>query len=402
MKKLCLFACVAAWLGCSRGDSEKKVAPLVEVRLETVKTADLTEQIRVPGTLFPLSQAAVAAKISAPIRELRVIKGSPVQKGQVVAVLENGDLEAARNEARSALQEAASSLARLSAGSLPVDIERAQAQLNIAQSALETAQKIYERRKTLVEQGAIPARELLVSQNELAAARNNHLLAETNLKLLQSQTRERDLEIARSKVEQARARLAQAEALLNFTHIRSPLNGVVTDQWMYPGDMAKPDAPIITVMDVSKMIVRAQAPEARAPSLSRGQAAEWLPQDLPDRHFRGRLSVISAAVDRAARTVEVWVEIDNPGHALRAGGYGTLSIAAGRVPGAVVISRAAAVMEEGSAEATVAVVDEKNIAHQRKIKVGFEQDGLLQVLEGLKPGEKVITEGNYGLPDNSE
>ncbi|MBI3666150.1 MAG: efflux RND transporter periplasmic adaptor subunit [Acidobacteria bacterium] len=406
MKKLhfqfCLLLTAVLAGGCGSGEGERKTPPLVEVRLATVTNADLVDRIQAPGTLYPLSQAAIAAKISAPIRELRVIKGSTVKKDQLLAVLENGDLEGARSEAQGALKEAEFSLARLSAGALPGDAERAQTQLNIAASALETAQKIYDRRKTLVEQGAIPARELLISQNELATARNNYTLAQTNLKLLQSQTRERDLEIARSKVEQARARLAQAEASLAFTLIRSPLDGVVTDQWMYPGDMAKPDAPIVTVMDVSKMIVRAQVPEARASVLARGQAAEFLPQDLPGKKFPGRLQVISAAVDRAARTVEVWVEVDNAERALRAGGYGMLAVFTRRVPGAVVIPRSAAVMEEGADEGTAFVVDEKNLAHQRRIKVGIGQGGLLQILEGLKPGEKVVSEGNYGLPENAE
>ncbi len=398
----CLIALAVVLAACSREEAERKPAPQVEVRLAEARTADLAATVEAPGTLFPLAQAAVAAKISAPIRELLVTKGSAVKRDQVLAVLENRDLEAARAEAQANLREAQSSLERLSAGALPGDLERAQTELSTAQSAVDTAEKIFERRKTLVDEGAIPARELLVSQNELAAARNRFLLARKNLELLQSQIRERDLEIARSRVEQARARLAQAEAQLAFTRLRSPLDGMVSDQWMYPGDMAKPDAPIVTVMDLHKLVVRAQAPEARAGGLALGQSAAFVPQDQPGRKFTGRVSVISPAVDRAARTVEVWVEIDNAQRALRAGGYGTLTIAARRVPGAVAVPRSAVVLQEGADEGAVMVVDEKNIAHQRKVKVGVRQDDLIQILEGVKPGEKVVAEGNYGLPDKAE
>ncbi len=402
MKAWVLMPLMAVLVSCGHSDSESKTAPLVEVRLAEARSVDLAERIEAPGTLYPLTQAAVAAKIAAPIRKLLVRKGSPVKKDQLVAILENRDLEAAREEARGSLQEAEAALAKLSAGTLPGELERAQAQVNITASALETAQKIYERRKTLFDQGAIPARELLVSQNDLAVAQNNHLVAKKNLELLQSQTRERDLEMARSRVDQARARLAQAEAQLAFTLIGSPLDGVVSDQWMYPGDMAKPDAPIVTVMDIHKLVVRAQVPEARSPLLALGQAAEFVPQDLPGRRFAGRISVVSPAVDRAARTVEVWADIDNPREALRAGGYGTLSITARRLTGVVVIPRSAVVVEEDSSEGVAFVVDEKNIAHQRKLKVGLQQGGRIQVLEGLKAGEKVVAEGNYGLPDKAE
>jgi RND family efflux transporter MFP subunit len=400
MKRFAAFALLLL-ASCGGSDPEHATKPLVEVRLAVAKSDTLTEQIEAPGLLYPLSQAAVAAKIAAPIQELLVTKGSAVKKDQIVAVLQHRDLEAAEGEARAVLKEAEAALAKLSTGALPGELERAQAQVNITASALDTAQKIFERRKMLVDQGAIPARELLVSQNELAAAQNNHLVAKKNLELLQSQTRERDLEMARSRVEQARARVAQAQAQLAFTSIRSPLDGVVSDQWMYPGDMAKPDAPIVTVMDIHQLIVRAQVPEARAPLLAVGQTAEFAPQDLPGRRFAGRVSVVSPAVDRAARTVEVWVEVDNARRALRAGGYGTLSIAARRVP-AVVIPRPAAIVEEGSAEAVALVVDDKNIAHQRKIRIGIRQGELLQVTEGIRPGEKVVAEGNYGLPDGTE
>jgi len=67
-----------------------------------------------------------------------------------------------------------------------------------------------------------------------------------------------------------------------------------------------------------------------------------------------------------------------------------------------VIPRAAAVLEEGANEGVVYTVDEKNIAHKRTVKVGIEHEGMLQVTEGLKAGEKVVAEGNYGLPDKAE
>lgn len=402
MKPLLVVAAAVLAAACGHEDAEHKPAPLVEVKLAEAKTADLTETVQAPGTVFPLAQAAVAAKIQAPIRELLVTKGAEVKKDQLIAVLENRDLEAARMETAGALREAESALARLSAGALPGDMERAETQVSITKSALETAQKIFERRKTLVDQGALPAKELLVSQNELATAQGNYLVAKKNLELLQSQTRERDLEMARSRVEQAKAKLAQAEAQVAYTRIRSPMDGVVSDQWMYPGDMAKPDAPIVTLVDIHKIIVRAQAPEARAAALTLGQTAQFSPQELPGRKFAGRISVISPAVDRAARTVEVWTEIDNGSRELRAGGYGTLAIAAGRVKGAVVIPRAAAVLEEGANQGVVYTVDEKNIAHKRTVKVGIEHEGMLQVTEGLKVGERVVAEGNYGLPDQAE
>src|SRR5262249_45477172 len=154
---------------------------------------------------------------------------------------------------------------------------------------LNQAQKFYDRRKQLFERGAIPNRDLVVSETELAQARANYEVARRALELLETQSAERDIRIARSRVEQARARLSVIDAQLAFTEVRSSFGGTVTEQFAFPGDMAKPDAPIFTIADLSVAVARAQVPETDARRVRPGATCSLNPSDDPTTTLSGKI-----------------------------------------------------------------------------------------------------------------
>jgi multidrug efflux pump subunit AcrA (membrane-fusion protein) len=391
---------VAALSGCHR-QQEVDPQPLVEVKVARAVETDVRLVVRAPATVFAREQANIAPRLTAPVRELPVRKGDMVTAGQVLARLEARDILAQRLEAAAALADAEASLAKVSAGTLPLEIERARGQVATTQAALNQAQKFYDRRKHLFDQGAIPGRDLLVSETELAQAKTNHEVAVKALQLLESQSQERDLQIARSRVEQARGRLAFMEAQLSYADVRSPFAGTVTEQFLFPGDMAKPDTAIFTVADLSVAVARAQVPESNASAVRRGEACSLHPSDRPAAAFSGTVTVVNRAVDPARRTVEVWCEIPNPHHQLRAGVFGSLVIVTGSLNKAVVVPIPAVQFEEGSSKGAVMVVDAARKAVKRQVETAPAEDGAVALLSGVQPGEMVIVEGGYGLPEGT-
>jgi multidrug efflux pump subunit AcrA (membrane-fusion protein) len=385
-----------------KAEEEKTPKPVVEVKLAKAEIADLVLAVRAPATVFPREQANIAARITARITKLNARKGDRVASGQVLAVLENRDLLAQRDEARAAIADAEANLQKTAAGTVPADIERARGQVETARAALNQAQKIYDRRKSLFEQGAIPQRELLVSETELSQAKTAYEVAQRSLDLLQKQSSERDISIARSRLEQARARLAGINAQLEFSEIRSPFAGVITEQMMFPGDMAKPDAPIFTVMDLSVAIARSQTPEADARAVRRGQSCSFAPTDQNEISYAGHITTINQAVDPARRTVEIWCEIPNGQARLKGGDFGTLSITTGVARQSVVVPVAAVQFADEGKKGTVMVVDSKNIAHAKEVETGEVVAGRVQIISGLKGDETVIVEGGYHLPDGTQ
>jgi HlyD family secretion protein len=324
-----------------------------------------------------------------------------VKAGDLLAVLDNQEVVAQRVEAVAALADAQANLERTSGGTLPADIERARGQVEISDGAAGLAQKTYDRRAQLYKEGAIPQRDLQQSENELAQAKTNAQVARRSLDLLRQQSGEKDLAIARSRVEQARARLAQVEAQFQYTEIRSPLSGTVTEQFMYPGDMAKPDAPTFTLMDLSTVTARGQVPEVQVAAIRPGQPCQFAAVDAGNQPAAGRITVINQAVDQQRRTVEVWCEIANPAGKLRGGVFGEVRIVTGRTKG-VMVPLAAVQFNEGTRTGIVMVVDGKRTARKKEVEAGETQEGKVQILKGLSAGETVITEGGYGLPDGTE
>jgi len=392
----------AVWLaGCS-GPEETEPAPVVQVKVARAGLADVPLEVEAPATIFPRAQAKVASKITAPIWKLAVQKGDSVRKGELLAELENRDLEAQKRKAAAAVTAARAALEKISAGTLPTDVERARGQVATAEAALNQAEKIYDRRKQLFEQGAIPRRQLLVSETQLAQAKTAYQVARKALEFLESHSREKDIQMARSRLEQAKAELSFVQAQLEFTRIRSPFRGVVTEQFLYPGDMATPNSPIFTVMDLGLAVARAQVPEENATAVRVGQSCTFIPQDAPGTSYGGRVTVVNRAVDPARRTVESWCEIPNGRGALRAGVFGTARIRTGVAHDSVVVPLEAVQFEEGTRRGVVLVAGDDHRAVEKKVEAGVTFDGKVQILDGVKAGERVVIEGGYGLPSGTQ
>jgi multidrug efflux pump subunit AcrA (membrane-fusion protein) len=379
---------------------------VVEVKTAKAEVTDLELTVRAPANIFPLEQANIAARVTARIVKLNARKGDAVAVGQLLARLENRDLIAQRDEAKAAVTDAEANLQKTAAGTVPSDIERARGQVDTTKAALDQSQKIYDRRKVLYEKGAIPQRDLLLSETELAQAKTTYEVARKSLDLLEQQSSDKDIRIAQSRLEQAKAKLAGIIAQLEFTEIRSPFTGVITEQMMFPGDMAKPDAPIFTVMNLSVAVARAQAPEAESRAVRRGQACRFSPVDQAGGVFSGRVTTINQAVDPARRTVEIWCEIANPQiggqRRLKGGDFGSLAITVGAARRSVVVPVAAVQFAEDGKKGTVMVVDDKNIAHAKEVEIGETVGGKVRIVEGLNGGETVIIEGGYSLPDKTD
>jgi multidrug efflux pump subunit AcrA (membrane-fusion protein) len=394
------IAALALAAGCEKKEEEKP-KPVVAVKVAKAETGDVKLVVKAPATVWPREQAAVAARVTAPIREIRVRKGDDVRAGQVLAVLENRDVAAQRQEAQAAVADAEANLQKTMAGTLPTDVERARGQLQTAEAALNQAQQIHARRSELFKAGAIPGRDLLQSETDLATAKSNYGVSKKALELLQRQSGEGDIAIARSRVAQAKARLAQSQAQLQFTELRSPFAGTITDQMQYPGDMAQPGSPTFQVMNLSIVEARAQVPESQLSGVKPGQACEFVPADASLAPAGGRITVVNRAVDPARRTVEVWCEIANTSRRLRGNMFGDVTVNTGFARG-VVVPQAALQFAEGTTNGTVMVVDDKKIAHRREVETAGVVDGRVPILKGVNPGETVIVEGGYALPDGTE
>lgn len=388
--------------GCApKPAADEEPKPVVEVKFGKPERRDMPVTVAGPATLFPREQASIASRITAPVRELRAKKGDTVASGQVLAVLDNRDITAQRAEAQAAVVEAQETLDKTRSGTQPTDVEKARGQLAAAEAAYQQSQKILERRKQLFDQGAIPQRDLLQTQTDLATNKANYEVAQRSYDLLQQQSNKRDLAIAQSRLEQAQARLGQQSAQLQFTEIRSPFAGTVTDQMMYPGDMANPGNPIFTVADMSRVTARAQLTEGDAAQVRAGMPCRFVPESAGAEPIAGRVTVINRALDPQRRTIEVWCEIIKPSSSLRVSDFGRVFVTISVAKNAVTVPLAAVERKEGTDTGMVTLVDDKKIAHKKEVQLGVIDGDDVEIKSGLTGGELLAVEGNVEAPDGA-
>ncbi|MBI1356823.1 MAG: efflux RND transporter periplasmic adaptor subunit [Acidobacteria bacterium] len=385
--------------GCTQPGSDPDPEVVVEVRTEKASIRTVEELATAPATIFPLAKAQVAPRVTAPIGRLAVRKGDRVTEGQALAWLRSEDLDAQLAEAKAQVTDAEASLEKVSSGTLPSEIERARGEVERSESALTESKQLFERRQALVAEGALPERDLLVARTQYEQAQVANRVAKSALELLTGRSRTQDIRIAQSRLDQAKARLQFVGAQLSYARIESPLAGVVTEQFLYPGDIARPDSPIFTVMDLSVAVARSQFPEERTAGLRAGQPCRFSAVDVRRSDSVGKLTVINQAVDPVRHTVEVWCEIPNADGALRAGAYGEVAIVRGVHPNAVVVPLASVQLAPDRQSGVVWTVGSDGAAHQAHVDVGVVTSEAAEIHAGLRGGETVVIEGGFGLSE---
>ena len=395
--RLVLVAALFASAGCSR--KPKEIEPTVAVQAATAEKATLNHTVTAEAILYPLQQAAITPKISAPVKAFYVKRGAKVHKGQLLAVLENRDLAAAEVENQGNFEQAQAAYETTTAASLPEEIQKAQLDVKGARQTLEAEEKVYHSREELFQEGALPRKEMDQAGVSLTQARSQYEIARQHLDSLMAVGKRSELKSAAGQLQSAKGKYLGATAQLEYSEIRSPIDGVVTDRPMYAGEMAA-GTPLITVMDTSQVIARAHIPEADAAVLKVGDEAEISAPGM-DAPVEGKVTVVSPALDPNSTTVEVWVQAANPERSLRPGTSVMVSMIAQTVMDAVVIP-APALLTAPDGGTSVMVIGTDGRAHQRTVKAGIRQGDEVQITEGLQAGECVVVSGAYGLPDNTK
>ena len=384
--------------GC--GGQEKEKEPVVDVQVTPAQRGEIAQIVTADAVVFPLEQATVAPKITSTVKKFFVQRASRVKKGELMAELENADLAASAEASKGEYEQAEGTYVLTVGVGLPQQSQKAQLDADAAKAAFEAAQKVYESRKELLQQGAIARRDVDAADVALVQARGQYEQAQRQLADLQRLGKEAQLKSAQGTKESAEGKYRSATAQLSYSLIKSPIDGVVTDRPLYEGDLATANQPLLTVMNLSRLIAKSHIPQTEAVSLKVGNPAEIKVAGL-DEPVKGRVSLVSPALDPGSTTVEVWVEARKPNPAMRPGITVSVSMTAKTAKDALVVSTSAVFKNsEGAEYVMLAGSDEK--AHPKVVQVGIRSADQVQIASGINPGDPVITSGGYGLPDGTQ
>jgi multidrug efflux pump subunit AcrA (membrane-fusion protein) len=384
------------------------------VETEVVKRGDIARIIQTTGTVVCADEANVSPKVEQRIVWLEVEEGDRVRAGQVLVRLDTTELDAQTRQAEAEVRVAEARLRDIEAGARAQEIRAAEAavaqaksQLAAARSAAEDARRDLERQRELLAIGGASQQEVDHAQTRCDTANSQVGVAEAGLGAAQerlSQLKEgatqTQLALAREQVSQARTRLSYWRSQASFYVIRAPISGVVARKHQYVGDLASPKAPILTLADTSRTVIRTSVTDEVAARLRVAMPVRAEVDALPRAEpLPLRVSRIYPSADPATRLITV--ELAAPMLAqVKQGSLARLAMILERHGNAVVVPAYAVVARPGGRQ--VAFVLEHGTAKQRMVEPGIQSGDRVEILSGLTAGEQLIVRGQERLKDGAE
>ena len=345
------------FVGCSSERQTVSAASetVSNVSVVSAQTANIPDVVEAVGTLRAAETSQLAAQMMGNIVEIRVREGDRVQRGQVLAVIDDAQPHAALDRATAADLAAQQ------------EILAAESEFSLAESTFKRYQTLYERKS--------------VSPQEFDEIRARYQAAQARR------------EMARAGQAQARAALQQAQTALGYTRIVAPFDGLVTEKKSDVGTLANPGMAIFTVEDLRRYRLEATVNETDLRYVRQGQNVSVSIDAVGDREFKGKVIEIVPAADPVSRSFLVKLELPSD-PALRSGLFGRAQFTRGERT-ALLIPRSA-IVERGQLQG-IYVLDPNRIAGLRYITLGNRSAQQVEVLAGLQAGEMLV-----GDPDGRE
>ena len=384
---------------CSK-KAEKEVEAPAPVQVTAVTQDTIRRIVAGDGVLFALDQSSVTPKIQAPVQKFYVTRGDHVKQGQLLAVLENRDLTAQAAESKGAVDQAESNFRTTQGATVPEAVVKAQTDVDADRQATEAAKKVLDSRTQLFQQGALAQRQVDEARVSYVTANSQLVSAQEHLRALQAVSKDEQIRTAVAQVDSAKSHFQSLEAQVSYTRIVSPISGVIADRPLYAGELAVPGTPLLTVIDISRVVARVNIPQNQANLVHLGQTAALTQTDSTE-ELTGKVTVVSPASDANSTTVQVWIQIPNPHEQLKPGASVHAKIVTELYKAATVVP-AAAILPGEEGGTAVLVVTPDAIAHKRVVQLGVSEGDKVQILNGVRPGEEVVIVGGLGVDDKGK
>lgn len=402
------------------------------VDVAIARTALLAQDQEYSGTTQPFRQVSVRSQVEGQIIDLAVNVGDRVNSGQVLGRLDDSVLTATVVEAEAEIAARQSEVAQSRTA-----VSDARTQVEEARLRLQQAQSDLQRLEQLFRDGAIPEQQVENARTTVGTARQA-------LRSAQEQVRNRQQAItaAQKRVSAQQAIAAQERTRQSFTVLTSPVTGFVLERTLEPGNLAQPGSEILTLGDFSQVKIDVQLSERELGTIQVGQSVQVTLDAFPNQTITGRVSRVSPAADPTSRLIPVEVIIPNTNGRIGSGLLARVNFTqqalqrvvvpesalttnqdrrarqpAGNQPGgnrpeggqppgdrsgAAPKTKSAGTQTPRRNSGTIFVVntqDGKSTVQARQVSLGDRLDGQVEVLSGLRPGDRYVTRSSKALKD---
>lgn len=368
------------------------------VALAPVERGRIQGSVVYTGSVAPYNEEDIYPRVTGQILEMPVYPGDLVRAGQVLARLDDTELD-------SRLREAQATVITTRAGRAQMEADLAVARHGVAQVERELvvveAEAGYQatvaaRDERLVARGAVSQQEAEGSRTAAAAAQARVLAAQARVeqaRALEASARRR-LEAAEAAVAQVEAQARTVQVVRDYVNIRATAPGYVVKRLVAPGVLVQPGTPLLKIAQIDRVRLQANVGERDLPQLRVGSSVQVAVAGNGGALFTSRVSSVFPFVDPGARTAVVEAVMENAGRRLLPGQYVTMRFVVGERNGVLTVPGEAVIRMGGRASVWVA---RENRAERREVTTGLEAAERVEILSGLAEGEQVVRQGHGGL-----
>jgi membrane fusion protein (multidrug efflux system) len=382
------IAAVLTAASCTRATSAAGPPPPPDVEVVAVEQSDVPVYREWIGTLDGMVNAAIRAQVTGYLRSQNYTEGSFVRKGHLLFEIDPRPFQDAVDQARGQLAQANGQLAQ------------AKAQLLQAQAQVTSAEA-NQHRTQLDEDRYVPlARQKAITQQDLDNATQNNLASKAQVEAAKAQveTAKAQIQASSAAVVAAKAALETTSVNLGFTRLISPIDGIAGVAQIQLGNLVSPTTnAVTTVSTLDPIKVNFTVSEQEYLNFTRRDTPmnrldlELILSDGTVYPHKGKFAFADRQVTENTGSIQLTGLFPNPGNVLRPGQYGKVRAAIATNHGALLVPQPAVTELQGGYQ--VAIVDDKNTASIKAVKVGGTVGSQWVINEGLKPGQRVVVEG---------
>lgn len=341
---LCIIIAVNLFLfiSCKKKETKSLEEKVFNVQVQDVVKKPLKPFIESIGTLNPFEEVTVSAEVEGVLRSVKVEEGTLVAKGMLLAAIDDSDYG--------------------------LEVRRAEAALKQAEATLENTRLEFKRKEALF-------KEELVTKQQYDDVTTR-------------------LSLADADVERAKASLALAKLKLSKTKITSPLSCVVKEKRVSAGDFVKNGTPLFVIIQPNPLKLRFTVPEKEVGRLKVGQEVTLRVDGFSGSEFKGKVNIVFPNVEEKTRTLQVEALVPNNNGILKPGLFAKVILYTAGERDTVVVPVTALLYE---AEKIKVFIVEGDRAREREVKLGSKYGELMEIVEGVKEGDKVVATGQQNL-----
>ena len=361
---LVAFVAIIVLSGCSKPAALSRAAsdpPPVSASVTTVAAQVFPLSVTVTGSLVSHARVDVKAEVIGHISRFDKEEGDRVTAGEPVVWVDDENFRLQVRQAETAVELASAGL------------ERAQLIASHSRSELTRAEN-------LLQSGGITDKDLKAAQ-------------------LTDRDSKAQVSLAEAQLDQARASLEVARKRVRDTVIYAPVSGEIQRKVLNKGSYVEAPTHIFSIVDNGRLELESPVASADLGPIRAGQRVTFQVNSYPDVVFEGRVIDVNPAVDEQTRSAKIRIQVVNAGGRLKAGMFAQGQILTGVQANAIVIPAAAVYRDDRSAKASYVFVIEDGKACRRPVRIGHERDSQLEIAEGLRPGEQIVTEQNIEIAE---